>query len=847
MTTTSESYFSSGSSKIPSFNAFFSVFPDSLDATYERARQAKIYAQKTLDDLLAQAKAYATELNKNKKPGSIQGIYGALDGLVNTYSFTKSWFDLQYCAESQAASFDAMHDWLVTPIGLIASIGGSLIFMVFANIANVSKDNDKEFYKSASANYWKKFREGSQAGRNAFKGLRSTISTANLFTTADIRYLIFPATLFLGSLYVISRLILLKYKDERKRIIKDNNTRFQNLFHINVVKNYPKEEERKAFLEKYANSYVLIDDENPRLIFINKIKSNDDKSKKDAPKFDVEDIACINIDGLREAIYKNHPKSLSALQLNLFLPQGDVQKRIAAANKKHKEAKQEGEWTQTLCLLLKMFAGFIDGLYLFVGILSLVTLSAFAMQIAIACTAVYCLLCIAGRVYEEYELHRDLRVSQQKAEVFAAAYELQNKLLELDNLSRKIAAEKDPAIIARLLNERATLHSALDAQLSEFIMHRDALRRSDKLSPLAIILIGIKHGIAAYGALISAMVSLSTLSLLIGMTIVSPTIVIGCILAGIPIILGHIVCAYFSYRSRLETKESLAQQVQVDSDFLDMLQEIKNGTIVTEQMAAHLDQMFAHEMAYDPIPDSYFSAIYEIFRSLTAGLLKGKKEIEFLFNGLQQQGTNGHYQDTPVMLYLVFIAAIIYACVFAIRAFVKGFSSEDAAPKTSPLPEKKPKEPTPEENNRVAPRHQLSRMSMFNTLTKTATSAPTKKVPLTTPPPRPTRTISSNNSFLSNIDRFFESFRAEKKSSPESHTHTDGKKNNTSAFSKRVGLMSFFLQDHKNNGRTSPVPFFHSSSQNKTPPSTVSNNQSAAEPALTLDISADSNFYYYTF
>ena len=79
-------------------------------------------------------------------------------------------------------------------------------------------------------------------------------------------------------------------------------------------------------------------------------------------------------------------------------------------------------------------------------------------------------------------------------------------------------------------------------------------------------------------------------------------------------------------------------------------------------------------------PESYSVGLIEIFRATGSAILKGKKELEFLLHGFQEQDANGHYQDNTLMMFIVAPFSLIYGVYYALRAFVKGYS-KDLSPK----------------------------------------------------------------------------------------------------------------------------------------------------------------------
>ena len=618
----------------------------------------------------------ANDLKSDKTLGGTSSIYGSLDGLVNTYSTTKSFFDFKYCLESQAVSFDEMHNWVVNPLGFIITITSSLFFMIIANRANV-------YEKSRIGDFWKGFREFTQALRNAFKGLRSAILTTAIFTPQDLRYLLMPTHLVFGSLYVINRMIMLEVNKERKNKEDANRKLFTDLMTFGTFNIHPKDksnqllsyEQIKKHAASFRNRYIIYKDDRQKehLIFINHQQK-------------IEQIKNVDIHTIKKILEKQNNKTdhLLLVQLNELLPTGVALKHFNAL--KQTKIKQQPPNQRILYYLLRTYNGFFDGLYLYLGIITLVLLPAHTIILATTLSVLYCILCIVSRIYEEYQQQHDIEISQHKIELALAEKELQCALIRLNETAAMIAQTKDVKQRAQLEIKQKQLDAVLDAHVKIFEKKRHSLQKAREISFISVILIGIKHGLPIYGALISAVFAATFICFLLS-TPVSPLFVLGVITSGLPIILGCVAHAWWINKQHINqlqknTKTKSTNLGQAIAEIKGNLKLINQDTQDAEQVLKKqiltkgvLIDSITEKTNPNPIADTFITYIAEMFRSFFAGFMKGKKEIEFLFCALQVQDASGHFQDTPLMLFFIIPpVALLYAYFFAKKAFIKGYA-----------------------------------------------------------------------------------------------------------------------------------------------------------------------------
>jgi len=638
----------------------------------------------------------AKKLQNDTNIHGIKSVYGTFDGAVNVYSTIKSYFDFTHCTESQAASFDAMHEWISTPVGLVITLSSSLFFMAFSNRANV-------YEKSEVGRTWKYLRESLQASRNAFKGIRGTILTTALFTTRDLRYLILPTALGFGGVYVLNRLLMVNVKSERDSKIKANEALFAHIMDYGLFLECNQtltNDQLKQ--EKLTNIYVLLESENKekKFIYID-IAGNQTSIKnhyilyKD-PSFQNEQLYFVdhkgkaeiipnaNILAIREELSKN-PTSLhlSLLQLNELLPANVARQHFEKLKKEEKEIHSKKSNYRQTYYLIKGFNGLIDGVYLYMGVLNIISLSPPALILGVILSTLYCLLCIASRLYEEYQTQQNLTISAYKVQLALSGKELELLLTHLNEIAIKLASETDATQVTILKNEQKKIDMQLEEQIKLFEKIRIDLKSKYKFSNLDIFLLGIKHALPFYGSLISAIFAVAFICFLFGLSLTPPVVLIG-IALGIPIIIVGVIHAAFTQKSSLhiehdEQKQTinLAKKIaNVKACFKLTQAECEKTDVFTRRAYAKnaIISAIAQCLQADPLADTFYADGAEVLRSFWAGMLKGKKEIELLLNPFQQVDEQGHYQDAYFMYFFIIPAAILYAIVFSLKAFAKGFS-----------------------------------------------------------------------------------------------------------------------------------------------------------------------------
>ena len=153
--------------------------------------------------------------------GDIYVLYGALDGLSLSYSFFKYIFEM-HCTNSKLVSADELHDWLISPEGIITAAAISTSFIVFSMLGNYFDEKNKNDFKRWIAILYPYFRDVIKALKNAYKGIKGLLQVTEILGDLDLRALTLSLALPLGFLAVANRLWIRWMRANRKDMMKAN-------------------------------------------------------------------------------------------------------------------------------------------------------------------------------------------------------------------------------------------------------------------------------------------------------------------------------------------------------------------------------------------------------------------------------------------------------------------------------------------------------------------------------------------------------------------------------------------------------------------------------------------------
>ncbi|CEG55590.1 hypothetical protein [Legionella fallonii] len=524
----------------------------------------------------AQCRIVAQHLDKDR---SVYYAYAVLDSLSSSYSMFKYFFDV-FIPNSNS---DTMHDFMMTPGGMIAAAAETLFLVGFSVLA-VKFDGEKEDnYKKRIADAWPYFRDIIKGLKNAYKGWRSAVVALHLLGIADVNFLIAPVGFVLGILAAANRYWLRSMIEERKVMMTANaelRSEIKKLFTMT-------EEESKYYL-------------------------------------------------------------------------GQI--------------KYQTDTTRILSYLSVGIGGFIDGLYLYVGVIGLAVLSSPMLSVLAAMSVFYTVACIVTRIYEEYDFQVRLFVTQTKCKLEILAKQIETTYAKLLSLQEQENKNLDDVYEIKLLKAK------IFNLLGQFDANREILSQQSNRTYLSAALLGLKNGLYAYGALASGLFLFSTLLALCGVAF-PPALLMA------TAILGILLIGYFVIHSLVMNYCHLEKENINEARPYNQLVDLKNKMSLSLDVDELLEKDSFHEslndgLAVDSSPQFFIQEWCEVLRSLFSGFGKGQKFVDFAGNCLQEADEAGHYHDTPLMYVLSLFSALFFGGVLAFRALARGLGR--AAPGQEP-------------------------------------------------------------------------------------------------------------------------------------------------------------------
>jgi hypothetical protein len=519
--------------------------------------------------LVEETRKYACDLDKGR---SIYYGYAAFDSLSSSYSMFKYFYDL--CLANSNKDPNAMHDFMMTPGGIIAITAESLFLVLFSVLA-VKFDNDDDTSNTKwIATAWPYFRDVIKGLKNAYKGWRSAVGLLSLVSASDLKYIINPVGLLLGILAAANRFWQRSMTEKRKAMMVANT---------NLIK-------------------------------------------------EIHDLPSLTYEQRQAYVFK-----LMQYQSNE---------------------------TRIFAYLSVAAGGTLDGLYLYFGVLGLAALSLPMLYVLVAVCVFYNIACIITRVFEEYEFQQRLLITQTQCNLELVAKQLQT------NYSRLLSLLDNPIKTHEENAEVERLRTAIFWVLNDFETYRNLLDKQSNHSFASAALLGLKHGLYAYGALASIIFLSSGLLSLAGVAF-PPGLLIFTVFIGlvfIAVFTAHSLFKHYRgfqeeppkvnspYDSLVDMKDTICQEGGLDNlpDSHSILNSINDGL---------------HVPSLSP---SYFKEWFEIVRSLFSGFGKGQRFGGYAGNFMQELDEKGRYQDSTLLVVLELITGLFFGIVLALRALAKG-------------------------------------------------------------------------------------------------------------------------------------------------------------------------------
>jgi hypothetical protein len=652
----------------------FDAFNQLSNATYQGAHASYAFCNKQFHDLCD----YAEYLDKQKH---VYWLYGGPDGFVLAYSLLKYIPDLIYNG-SKTETAKALREFICNPWGsavVLTLLAASTIASTFAN--GMSRDKENE---TAQANYisWQAFRDGAKGARNANRGIRSTLDAIRLCSFIDLRYALMPLSLLIGIPSMYNRWWSRHMVSVRKKTMDKNDALTKELlnwgrFNQEITWLPPTQAELK---KKHANSYLLINKDNlaeRALLYVDRDGASEDlgltpdqintfiQQKNNLPN--IRDQKHPNLMQWRALLPEHADHHFRAFNAQVTL---ELNANSAEENKNHAHNNR------FRCQLSAGYDGLTSGLYLFIGLISLVSLAPEILTIVTGLSAFAAVACIFTRMQEEKEFDRLLRISEEKANLISGIQTLQTELAEAaflkDHLDIPPGDSYENATPEQHM-ARQTFQEASDRSDDTFTnisQAQEELRKRSEISTDEAILIGLKHGLIAHGTIVCGIFATSLISKVFFATVLSQAFVVTCVFLSVALTLASIaISVSYAAQHRAKQKDNAEKQLKAVKDIIDIIKGSHDASVLTD---IDNETAFSDLCHGTPLINWTFLSWLEILRSMGSGLMKGPKSVDFiLLTFFDVSSQHDHEHDNPWITLLLIAAVIMSTIIWTLRAMAK--------------------------------------------------------------------------------------------------------------------------------------------------------------------------------
>lgn len=309
--------------------------------------------------------------------------------------------------------------------------------------------------------------------------------------------------------------------------------------------------------------------------------------------------------------------------------------------------------------------GLLDGLYFYVGVVSLSVLSPHLLIAMSIIGAIYMLSCVISRIYEEYDFQLRLKATQTQCKLAITTKELEltyAKLLEFQEKKEKKA--EDLLEIQRLKLEVCEL-------IKNFEKERQLLKDQTTHNYLTAGLLGIKYGLYAYGVLTQILFTVTTVFSIAAVTF-PPALLAVFIFSGLVFMIGMIAYTLHAHYQHMQKRETELDKEHPYDQILEMKKNIEQQKDVKILSAEGFNTSLKDGLKPDPSPQNFFQEWLECIRSTFSGLSKGNNFSNFVMTPCQEIDSEGDYHDTPVMGALAIASGVLFSLILGLRALARG-------------------------------------------------------------------------------------------------------------------------------------------------------------------------------
>lgn len=628
------------------------------------------------------APSYSEQIKKKAKKlnddGSIYVAYGFLDVLNLAPKMIEIGYGVTYGMTDGEENLDSLYDWMRTPEGLWVVALSVLPISILSAVANGYYSSEtaqgKAFYRT-----WQSTRDATKGIKNALRGTKNTISALQLLTLQNFSYLLMPAGFSFAILSFANRLWNRRMVNRRKDLMDDNKQLVNRLDQWGTFKKiFALPSEGSDELAKHINGFRLVEDHrNPENDGLYYISYNTDTKKAESHRIP---LTADEIARLVKEIHSSeiiNPKKPSILQWDRLLP-GIAKEYFLAFHQdmterafKNTQAKTEAH----KCYASATYAGFIDGLYMFMGLITLCPMSPAVLGIVSCVSILFSAACILTRRHEESEYQKNLRITEEKAALALSAKALEIKLAELIRLHEKLiesAKELSTPSVWNIdqFNLRKTYDEANKIMASahaDFLHKREKLYQSHIISTYDALLIGMRHALAAYTALVCGVFAAALVSWVLFSAAFPQVIALLTVATGMLLLVSSTIYA-FNKAQRYNAEQAIHYENTGRSI----------EAFIMHEKDKPLSKLYKHLKSDDnsllKLGLNISLPVYAMFcwtdfaRAGFSGILKA---IKFIFLSLTLAGVEGYEHNQLIMSLLVIPTATCFALVWAGRALAK--------------------------------------------------------------------------------------------------------------------------------------------------------------------------------
>ncbi|CEG62302.1 hypothetical protein [Legionella micdadei] len=365
----------------------------------------------------------------------------------------------------------------------------------------------------------------------------------------------------------------------------------------------------------------------------------------------------------RKSMMKENAKLLEEIQNSKDITLDNIDDYLEKIQRQTERQKQLG-------LLSATYGGIVDGLYLYVGVLGLCSLSPPALVAMSVFSFLYVAISIATRTYEEYDFQRKLFIAQAKIELAHSGKKIELMVEALQKVHSKVARDSKNC---SLLAEQLKLIESFERAVELFEEKRENYRSVTTLSYTSAVLAGAKSGLYAYSALASIVFAVGTILVLASVPF-PPALLITCISLGVVFLTAFIAHSVINtYRHHCKQEKEIEAERQIDKEKLSHIQWLYDTSKkdVEKLEPEQVKTAILDGMAIDPTPQFFFEEWFEVVRSFFSGVGKGTKAVSLMMNSLEVPDDKGHYHESLIMMGFIAVSAFIHTIAFGLRAYAR--------------------------------------------------------------------------------------------------------------------------------------------------------------------------------